>query len=144
METRHEFKPFTHFDVEKEEAWLRSMHQSGWSLLNVSGFCFYRFEKCAPEDFLYQLDYSRDGRKHRDVYLQMFKDCGWEHLQDYLGYSYFRKPASDVAEAEGLLRDEETKRWMINQAFEDRVSLLGPLLFIIGVALCFVAAGSMF
>lgn len=23
----------------------------------------------------------------------MFRDCGWEYVQDYMGYSYFRKPA---------------------------------------------------
>lgn len=22
----------------------------------------------------------------------MFTDCGWEYLQDFVGYSYFRKP----------------------------------------------------
>lgn len=140
MGTKREFRFFTHFEVEKEEAYLRRMHQSGWRFVKVSGPCIYRFERCTPEDVLYQLDYSKDGREHKDTYVKMFDDCGWEYLQDYVGYSYFRKPASDATEAEGLFRDGESKRWMLEQALEERLQLLGPLLFLCGIVLCFVIA----
>ena len=51
----------------------------------------YYFEKCVPQDVVYQLDYNKEGLEHKDEYLKMFDDCGWEYLQDYAGYSYFRK-----------------------------------------------------
>jgi len=41
---------------------------------------------------VYQLDYNQEGRSHKEEYIQMFTDCGWEYLQDFVGYSYFRKP----------------------------------------------------
>ena len=98
MEKKTVFKYFTIVNHEKEEAYLRSMHKDGWKLVKVSGFCMYHFEKCEPEDVIYRLDYNREGILHKSEYTKMFEDCGWEYLQDYVGYSYFRKPA---AEAEG-------------------------------------------
>ncbi len=91
METKTVFKYFTIVNHEKEEEYLRSMHKDGWKFKKVSGFCMYHFEKCEPEDVIYRLDYNRDGILHKSEYTKMFEDCGWEYLQDYVGYSYFRK-----------------------------------------------------
>lgn len=92
MKTKREFRFFSILEYEEEQAYLRAMHQSGWKLLRVSGLCLYSFEACEPEDVVYQLDYNKDGLAHKAEYVQMFADCGWEYLQDYVGYSYFRKP----------------------------------------------------
>ena len=81
-------KYFTIFEYEKEEKYLREMHKDGWKFLKVSGLGTYHFEKCTPEDVVYQLDYNKDGIKHKDEYLQMFSDCGWEHLQEFAGYFF--------------------------------------------------------
>ena len=86
MEKKTVFKYFTIVNHEKEEAYLRSMHKDGWKLVKVSGFCMYHFEKCEPEDVIYRLDYNREGILHKSEYTKMFEDCGWEYLQDYVGY----------------------------------------------------------
>lgn len=44
---------------------------------------------------VYQLDYNKEGLEHKDEYLKMFDDCGWEYLQEYAGYSYFRKAVAE-------------------------------------------------
>ena len=61
METKRIFKFFTMFEYEKEQEFLRSMHRSGWKLAKISGICLYHFEKCIPEDVVYQLDYNTFG-----------------------------------------------------------------------------------
>lgn len=48
--------------------------------MNVSGLT-YTFESCPPEDVIYQLDYNKEGLDHKDEYIQMFQDCGWEYVQ---------------------------------------------------------------
>lgn len=59
--------------------------------------------KCTPEDVVYQLDYNEEGLTHKDEYVQMFRDCGWEYIQDFGGYSYFRKPGFRNAGGRGNL-----------------------------------------
>lgn len=121
METKKQFRYFTIFECEKEQDYLRKMHQSGWKLVRVSGFCVYHFEKCIPEDVVYQLDYNRDGVAHKDEYVKMFSDCGWEYLLDYVGYSYFRKPASACDGNEEIFCDETSKRQMQERVFKGRI-----------------------
>ena len=121
------FRYFNIFEYEKEEKFLREMHKDGWKFIKVKGFGVYHFEKCTPEDVVYQLDYNRDAQKSREEYLQMFADCGWEHLQDYAGYSYFRKPAAEMREDEGIFCDEESKLMMMERVLKGRML---PLLII--------------
>ncbi len=71
METKNTFKIFTIFEYEKEQDYLRKMHQSGWKLVKVSGLGAYHFEKCVPEDVIYQLDYNPNGIAHKDEYVKM-------------------------------------------------------------------------
>ncbi|MBO5702850.1 MAG: DUF2812 domain-containing protein [Clostridia bacterium] len=124
---KKEFKWFTIFEYEKEEKYLREMHKSGWKFIKVKGLGIYHFEKCTPEDVIYQLDYNKEGMKNKDEYLQMFSDCGWEHLQDYAGYSYFRKPASEMNGEESIFCDEESKIQMMERVLKGRMF---PLLLI--------------
>ena len=49
---------FTIADYEEEEVWLHNQHKNGWKLLRMIPPCFYIFEKCAPEDVAYRLDYK--------------------------------------------------------------------------------------
>ena len=123
------FRYFSIFEYEKEEKFLREMHKSGWKFVKVAGFGIYHFEKCTSEDVIYQLDYNRDAQKNREEYLQMFSDCGWEHLQDYAGYSYFRKPAADMREDEGIFCDEDSKLMMMERVLKGRMTPLLILFF---------------
>lgn len=127
METKMELKFFTIFEYEKEQEYLRRMNNAGWKLSKVSGLGVYRFEKCECEDVIYQLDYNREGIEHKAEYVKMFNDCGWEYLQDYMGYSYFRKPAAQADGAEEIFCDDASRLQMMERVFKGRMI---PLLII--------------
>ena len=127
METKKQFKWFTIFEYEKEQDYLRQMHKSGWRFLRVKGFGMYHFEKCTAQDVVYQLDYNKEGLDHKDEYLKMYEDCGWEYIQDYAGYSYFRKAVSEDGVAEEIFCDEDSKLQMMQRVLRGRML---PLLII--------------
>ena len=120
-EKKTEFRWFTIVEYEKEQEYLRKMHQKGWRFTRVTFPGFYNFEKCEPEDVVYQLDYNQEGIAHKEEYVQMFNDYGWEYLMDYVGYSYFRKPASELGEEEGIFCDESSRQDMMKRVFRGRM-----------------------
>ena len=127
METKKQFRWFSIFDYEKEQDYLREMHKAGWKFTKVKGFGSYHFEKCEPEDVVYQLDYNKEGLEHKEEYVKMFTDCGWEYLMDYAGYSYFRKPVPETGVAEEIFCDDESKIMMMERVLKGRML---PLLVI--------------
>lgn len=132
METKKQFKWYTIFEYEKEQDYLRNMHRSGWKLVKVKGLGVYSFEKCVPQDVVYQLDYNKEGLSHKDEYLKMFDDCGWEYIQNYGGYSYFRKAVATDGAAEEIFCDEESRLEMMRRVLKGRML---PLLLIFFAAL---------
>ena len=120
MEMKKEFRFFTITQHEKEQTYLRTMHQNGWKFVRVTGLGMYHFEKCVPEDVIYQLDYDQEGAAHAQEYIQMFADCGWEHLQEYAGYSYFRKSAKDMNGDEEIFCDDASRLAMLGRVFKGR------------------------
>ena len=83
-------------DYDREALYLRKMHAEGWKLKEATYSILlfavkYTFEKCQPEQVSYQLDFYPMKKSERASYLQLFKDCGWEHITDFNGFSYFRK-----------------------------------------------------
>ena len=127
METKKQFRWFTIFEYEKEQDYLREMHKSGWRFVKVRGLGMYHFEKCVAEDVVYQLDYNKEGLAHKDEYLKMFEDCGWEYIQDYAGYSYFRKSVGEEGVAEEIFCDDESRMQMMQRVIKGRML---PLLII--------------
>ena len=127
MQKKKQFKWFTIFEYEKEQDYLREMHKSGWKFTKITGLGTYHFEKCIPQDVVYQLDYNKDGLAHKESYLKMFDDCGWEYLQDFFGYSYFRKEVTENGTAEEIFCDEESKFQMMQRVIKGRML---PLLII--------------
>ncbi len=121
MEEKKQFKWFTIFEYEKEQDYLREMHKSGWRFVKVTGLGMYYFEKCLPQDVVYQLDYNKDGLAQKEEYLKMFHDCGWEYIQDFFGYSYFRKAVSDDGIAEEIFCDEESRLQMMQRVLKGRM-----------------------
>ena len=101
MEKKIVYRIFTIADYEREALYFREMHAKGWKLRKVSYSILlfavkYTFEKCHPEQVSYQLDFYPMEKSERASYLQLFKDCGWEHITDFNGFSYFRKLYSEV------------------------------------------------
>ena len=88
-------------DYDREALYLRKMHAEGWKFKEVTYSILlfavkYTFEKCQPEQVSYQLDFYPMKKSERASYLQLFKDCGWEHITDFNGFSYFRKAHSEI------------------------------------------------
>lgn len=121
MKTKKQFKYFSIFNHEKEQDYLAKMHSEGWRFVRVSGFGVYHFEECEPADVVYQLDYNRDGLAHKSEYVQMFSDCGWEYIQDYVDYSYFRKPRADMKGDEEIFCDDASRLAMMERVFKGRL-----------------------
>ena len=115
------FRYFTIVEWEKEQNFLRQEGLKGWRFTKATLLGIYHFEKCEPEDVVYQLDYNPDGIAHKEQYVQMFKDCGWEYIQDYFGYSYFRKPASEMTGDEEIFCDDESRLEMVKRIFFTRM-----------------------
>ncbi len=125
-QTTWALKFFTIMEFEEEGEYLREQQKKGWKLTSVRFPGIYTFKRCAPADVIYQLDYNQEGRAHKANYVQMFKDCGWEYLFDYVGYSYFRKNATKIEENESIYCDNNSRLDMISRIFKARMI---PLLF---------------
>jgi hypothetical protein len=121
MKTKKEFRYFSIFQYEQEQEYLRRRHQEGWRFVKVSGLGVYHFEECTPEDVVYQLDYNQEGLAHKEEYVQMFRDCGWEYLQDYAGYSYFCKSASQMDGEEEIFCDDQSRLEMMERVYKGRL-----------------------
>ena len=101
MEKKIVYRIFTIADYEREALYFREMHAKDWKLRKVSYSILlfavkYTFEKCQPEQVSYQLDFYPMEKSERASYLQLFKDCDWEHITNFNGFSYFRKAHSEI------------------------------------------------
>ena len=104
MEKKVVYRISTISDYDREALYLGEMHAKGWKLKEVSYSSLvvavkYTFEKCQPEQVSYQLDFYPMKKSERASYLQLFKDCGWEHITDFNSFSYFRKAHSEIESA---------------------------------------------
>ena len=126
-----EFKIFNVIQWKKEQDYLSRMHAEGWALDRVSFLNLYHFKRCEPQQVVYQLDYNPEGLENKAEYVQMFRDCGWEYLQDYAGYSYFRKSAEQMQGDEEIFCDDESRIDMMKRVFKGRLFPLLIILFLL-------------
>ena len=152
MEKKIVYRIFTIADYEREALYFREMHAKGWKLRKVSYSILlfavkYTFEKCQPEQVSYQLDFYPMEKSERVSYLQLFKDCGWEHITDFNGFSYFRKLHSGIesdAEFE-IYNDAAGKLAMVKRILTRRMlPILLLFLALLPVFSKFVSGGSSF
>ena len=142
MEKKIVYRIATIADYDREALYLRKMHAEGWKLKRVSYSNLvvavkYTFEKCHPEQVSYQLDFYPMKKSDIASYLQLFKDCGWEHITDFNGFSYFRKAHSEIesnAEFE-IYNDAAGKLAMVNRILRLR---LVPVLFLLAIHIPFL------
>ena len=152
MEKKVVYRIATIADYDREALYLRKMHAEGWKLRKVSYSILlfavkYTFEKCQPEQVSYQLDFYPMKKSERASYLQLFKDCGWEHITNFNGFSYFRKAHSEIesdAEFE-IYNDAAGKLAMVKKILTMRML---PILLLFSALLPvfskFVTGGSSF
>lgn len=120
---------FTVADFKEEEDWLREMHRGGWRLVSLTPPCFFRFERCEPEDVVYQLDF-RNGRDGNGMeYRQIFQDCGWEYVNSCMSFHYFRKPVSQMAGEEEIFSDSASRIDLLGRIWKWRMMPLFVILF---------------
>ena len=152
MEKKVVYRIATIADYDREALYLREMHAEGWKLKEVTYSNLvvavkYTFEKCQPEQVSYQLDFYPMKKSERASYLQLFKDCGWEHVIDFNGFSYFRKPHSGIesdAEFE-IYNDAAGKLAMVKRILTRRMfPILLLFLALLPVFSKFVTGGSSF
>ena len=115
------FKYFTIPQYQQEEDYLSDMNEKGWRFAHATFPGFYHFEKCEPGQATYRLDYNREGIKNKDEYIQMFSDCGWEHICDFVGYSYFRKEGEAREEREEIFCDDSSRLDMMKRVFRGKI-----------------------
>ena len=142
MEKKVVYRIATIADYDREALYLRKMHAEGWKLKEVTYSNLvvavkYTFEKCQPEQVSYQLDFYPMKKSERASYLQLFKDCGWEHITDFNGFSYFRKLHSGIesdAEFE-IYNDAAGKLAMVKRILRLR---LVPVLLLLAIHIPFL------
>lgn len=120
-ETLKKIRVFTIADFKEEEEWLREMHWSGWKLIGLMPPCFFTFERCEPEDVVYQLDF-RNGRDGNGMeYRQIFQDCGWEYVNSCMSFHYFRKPVAQMEDEEEIFSDNASRVDLIGRIWKWRM-----------------------
>ena len=91
-----------------------------------------------PQEVVYRLDYNPEARAHREDYVQMFRDCGWEYVQDYVGYSYFRKPAPASERDAEIFCDDASRLEMMERVLKGRMLPLVAILLLVIVPVLIV------
>lgn len=112
---------FTIADFKEEELWLRERAREGLHLLRMVPPCFYVFEKGAPRDVIYRLDYTNNAEG--GDYAAMLGEFGWENCGRCMGWIYWRRPADELAsEAEGeLFSDDASRLDMVKKVIQTRM-----------------------
>lgn len=83
-----------YFDKDKETIWLNKMSEAG---LSMTGFFagFYRFEKCEPGKYVYQIDFGEKLFAVTNDYREFMEETGVEIVQTWGFWIILRKLASE-------------------------------------------------
>lgn len=98
------------WSFEKEEAWLEEMSVRGWHLVKISAFSGYTFEKGAPEQRIYKIDF-RAFKNRQDIveYITLFEDSGWHcAARQVSGYNYYFYTQNDGMQKD-IFSDQDSK-----------------------------------
>ncbi|MFP3412817.1 DUF2812 domain-containing protein [Bacillus sp. SIMBA_074] len=110
METKRVFKFYAGWSLEKEEAFLRKMHQKGWALQKYN--IMYTFKKTEPKDVIYKADFRldyKDSKEKQKEYIDIYEMCGWKHVTSFAKWNYFCKEVEDDNELPDIYSEKETK-----------------------------------
>jgi len=114
-------------DVEQEQ-WLREQARQGLHLRAVNVLCRWTFEKGAPADVVYRVDYQQ--RANDADYCLLFQDAGWERAAEITGWQYWRKPVVD-GRAPEILSDSESKIARFHQVLWLLALAISPMLIML-------------
>jgi len=128
MESKIEKKNFGIAEFSQEEKWLEEEHKNGWRLIKTNRNK-YQFERCDADEWVYQLDFKKNGIAEEE-YIQMFMDCGWEYVLQYGKWCYFRKKKEDGADL-SIFSDRFSKIDMYTRMLQSRQLIVTIVLFAI-------------
>ncbi|PEX82932.1 DUF2812 domain-containing protein [Bacillus cereus] len=110
METKRVLKFFAAWSLEKEEAFLRKMHQQGWALQKYN--VMYTFKKTEPKDVIYKADFRldyKDSKEKQKEYIEIYEMCGWRHVTTFTKWNYFCKEVEEENELPDIYSEKETR-----------------------------------
>ena len=83
-----------YYDKDKETEWLNEMSDKGYAM---TGFFagFYKFEKCEPGEWRYQIDFGSKLFKVTEDYRQFMEETGAEVIQPWGYWIILRKKAAE-------------------------------------------------
>ncbi|MEI5990002.1 DUF2812 domain-containing protein [Enterococcus crotali] len=129
METKKIRRRFELADYLEEEKFLQEQHKQGWKMVDLKlPIPTYFFEKCEPEEYVYQLDFKQDVNDIEE-YLQLFEDCGWEYFYRFGNWYYFRKMKSEVVEENMIFNDAPSRAEMAKKVVKFQGSIAFVALF---------------
>lgn len=124
MEYKKKMKRFGLADYLEEEVYLQEQHKKGWKMTKLKApFSVYTFEKCEPEDYVYQLDFKQAEQDSAE-YLQLFEDCGWEYFYKFGDWYYFRKRKSEIDNENVIFNDAASRAEMAKKVIKFQASII--------------------
>ncbi|WP_237980106.1 DUF2812 domain-containing protein [Bacillus thuringiensis] len=136
METKKIFKFFAGWSLEKEEAFLRKMHQQGWALQKYN--IMYTFNRTEPKDVIYKADFRldyKDTKEKQKEYIEIYEMCGWKHVTSFAKWNYFCKEVEEENELPDIYSDKETKIQKLTEVLQFIAIMFATL--IPAIYLCF-------
>ncbi len=116
-------KSFGVHQYEEEEIFLSEMREKGWKfvILHTGLPTRYEFEKCEPEEYIYQLDFVETEKDTPD-YHQLYQDSGWDEIFTWpaLGgqwYYFVRKKEEGMA-SQRIYTDQASKITLYNSLWK--------------------------
>lgn len=114
IKTKRVYKLFYVWNLDKEEAWLRSMANRGWFFQKINLLRIYTFLNGPCKDTIYKIDFNTHIKDINEYY-DLFRESGWQFISSYAGQKYFQytKDTEDYAEnAEIYSSPEEKLGWL--------------------------------
>lgn len=129
METKKVLKFFAAWSLEKEEAFLRKMHQQGWALQKYN--VMYTFKKTEPKDVIYKADFRldyKDSKEKQKEYIEIYEMCGWKHVTSFAKWNYFCKEVEEENELPDIYSEKETRIQKLNELLLFFIIMLAAIL----------------
>ena len=112
QETKRMVRLYGAWAWEKEEAWLDRMAQKGWLMTGIQFFT-YTFHRAQPgTNWIYQLDYNGLSGEELEEYKQIFRDAGWDYVDNFASWHYFRADG-DAVKAKTIHTNNESRIKML-------------------------------
>ena len=112
-----------YIDSQKEQSWLNNLTKKGWALKSFF-LGFYKFEKCEPGEYEYQIDFMPENVKKKDYY-DFMEDTGLEVVCRWYYWVYLRKKTSSNGEFK-LYSDRES----LKDHYQNIVKFLKPIMYL--------------